>query len=761
MEKKHQMNQPEEYFRSLIENAPDMIVTLDANATIQYVSPSTERVLGYSPDMLLGKNVFDIVHPDDVTHAINTFSEGAPIPGYSTSLELRVMHNDGSWHFVELLGKNLLHEPSVESVVINYRDITERKFAEDEIRVKHEEIEVHAHQLEAANDELRHTQQQLLNAYEQLRAVRKIDQLIVREQNPGKLIQTACNIISETRRYECSWIVLLDDAGAFGSIAYAGFGQDFLTLQDRIRTGAWPACAQRALQEETPIALTIVASNCGDCPLTEKCSQRSAFAIRLQHSEDIYGIACFSGPANDTPNDEERDLVEEVAGDIAFALYNIKLEEDRHNTEEEIRAQHEDILVHAYQLEAANDELKHTQNQLIEANQKLRTSEEKYRALFESANDEIIYVNKSGTVIDANKKVTDIFGYTPQEVIGKNFADLNLINPIQMPAMEKAFNNTLQGTGGWGLTELEAKHKDGSAVYIEANISPLQKEGKPDGIMAVIRDVTERKQMQEKVTEYSDQLEQKLEELQKAYEKLKELDKLKDNSLSTVSHELRTPLTSIKSFAEILLAYDNDRETEKEFLTIINDESDRLTRLINDFLDISKIESGHIQWEYVRLEIPQIIEIAVNATQALATKMKLNIKVSLQPNLPHIFGDGDKLVQVMTNLISNAINFTAEGGIIRIFAEPLRSEDSLEKPDFIKIDVVDAGTGIAPEDQEYIFEKFSQVGDTLKDKPPGTGLGLAICKEIVEHHGGNIWVESKVDEGSKFSFTLPVTEMAD
>lgn len=761
MEKKDQMNQLEEYFRSLIENAPDMIVTLDANATIQYVSPSTERVLGYSPDMLLGKNVFDIVHPDDVTRATNTFSEGIQTPDYTTTMELRVKHSDGSWHDVELVGKNLLHDSSVESVVINYRDITEKKLTEDEIRVKHEDIEVHAHQLEAANDELRHTQQQLLNAYEQLHAVRKIDQLIVREKNPEKLIQTACNIISETRRYECSWIVLLDDARAFGSVAHAGFGQDFLTLQDRIRTGAWPACTQRALQEKTPIAIAIAASDCGDCPLTEKCSQRSAFSIRLQHSEQIFGIACFSGPDNSTPDEEERALVEEVAGGIAFALYNIKLEEARHNTEEEIRAQHEDILVHTYQLEAANDELKHTQNQLIEANQKLRESEEKYRALFESANDEIIYVNKSGTIIDANKKVTDIFGYTPQEVIGKNFVDLDFINPNQMPAMEKAFSNTLQGTGGWGLTELESKHKDGSTVYIEASISPLHKEGKPDGIMAVVRDVTERKQMQEKVTEYSDQLEQRLEELQKAYEKLQELDKLKDNFLSTVSHELRTPLTSIKSFAEILLTYDNERETEKEFLTIINDESDRLTRLINDFLDISKIESGHIQWENVELEIPQIIETSVNATQALATKMNLQIDVSLQPNLPHVFGDGDKLVQVMTNLISNAINFTAEGGIIRIFAEPLRSEDSLEKPDFVKIDVADTGEGIAPEDQEYIFEKFSQVGDTLKDKPPGTGLGLAICKEIVEHHGGSIWVESEVGKGSTFSFTLPSAEMAD
>ncbi|MFC2027424.1 PAS domain S-box protein, partial [Chloroflexota bacterium] len=705
--------------------------------------------------------VFEIIHPDDITHAINKLAEGVQIPGYSTSLELRVQHSDGSWRHVELVGKNLLHEPSIESVVINYRDITERKHSEDEIRVKHEEIEVHAHQLEAANDELIHTQQQLLNAYEQLQAVRKIDRLIVREQNPVTLIQAACNIISETRRYKASWIVLLDDAGAFGSIAHSGFGDEFLTLQDRIRTGAWPTCAQHALREKFPIPITMGTSDCGDCPLIDECGQKSALTIRLQHGEEIYGIACFSGPANHTQDEEERSLVDEVAGDIAFALYNIRLEVERHNTEEEIRAQHEDILVHTYQLEAANDELQHTQNQLIEANQKLRENEEKYRALFESANDEIIYLDKSGTILDANRKVTDIFGYAPEEVIGKNFVDLDLLSSQHMSAMTKAFEKTIAGSSGSGLTELQAKHKNGNTKYIEANISPIHKEGRPEGIMAVVRDVTERKQMEERVTEYSDELELRLEELQKAYQKLQELDKMKDKFLSTVSHELRTPLTSIKSFAEILLTYDNDRETEKEFLTIINDESDRLTRLINDFLDISKIESGHIQWENVRIEIPKTIETAVNATQALATKMKLKIEVGLQPSLPDVFGDGDKLVQVMTNLISNAINFTDEGGIIRIFAEPLQTEDSLEKPDFVKINVVDTGTGIAPDDQEYIFEKFSQVGDTLKDKPPGTGLGLAISKEIVEHHGGSIWVESEVGKGSTFTFTLPSAEMAD
>jgi len=247
--------------------------------------------------------------------------------------------------------------------------------------------------------------------------------------------------------------------------------------------------------------------------------------------------------------------------------------------------------------------------------------------------------------------------------------------------------------------------------------------------------------------------------LQEANRKLQELDKMKDTFLSTVSHELRTPLTSIKSFTEILLSYEEeDKETQREFLNIINEESDRLTKLIDDFLDISKIESGQMQWKNTEPVITEIIKSATNATSALSTQKNLRVNVELEPNLPPVWGDKDRLVQVVTNLLSNAIKFTPEGGEIRVAAEVLKGSEAGSVSDVMRVSVSDTGIGVAPEEQERIFEKFRQAGNTLTDKPKGTGLGLAICKEIVEHYGGKIWVESELGKGSTFYFTLPIVE---
>ena len=264
--------------------------------------------------------------------------------------------------------------------------------------------------------------------------------------------------------------------------------------------------------------------------------------------------------------------------------------------------------------------------------------------------------------------------------------------------------------------------------------------------VAITKDITERKRMEQ-------QLKQKVEELQ-------ELDQMKDSFLSTVSHELRTPLTSIKGFAEILLDYEEDRETQTEFLTIINNESERLGELVNNLLDLSKIQGGQMQWEDIELEIPTVIQTAINTTQPLATQKNLSVDVDLDTDLPPVWSDKDRLVQVVTNLLNNAVKFTPEGGEIRVRAQVIKDSEAKGASDMVMVSVSDTGNGIAPEDYEKVFDKFSQGGDTLTDKPKGTGLGLPICKEIVEHYEGRIWVESELGKGSTFFFTLPILEKA-
>ncbi len=246
--------------------------------------------------------------------------------------------------------------------------------------------------------------------------------------------------------------------------------------------------------------------------------------------------------------------------------------------------------------------------------------------------------------------------------------------------------------------------------------------------------------------------------LEDAYRRLEEVDRTKDALLSSVSHELRTPLTSIRSFSEILLQYPHeDRETQKEFFEIILQESEGLTRLVNDLLDLAKIESGAICWKTDSVRIADLLHLAVRTFSILAQEKQLTIHASIQDDLPDLHLDKDRIYQVICNLLTNAIKFTPSRGSIYLSAERIQGRRFGDKNQpLVCIHVKDTGMGIPKQDLSRVFDKFHQGGDTITEKPDGTGLGLAICKEIVQHYQGSIWVESEPGEGSCFSFTLPV-----
>lgn len=253
------------------------------------------------------------------------------------------------------------------------------------------------------------------------------------------------------------------------------------------------------------------------------------------------------------------------------------------------------------------------------------------------------------------------------------------------------------------------------------------------------------------------------EEAERARAAAEEADAAKSAFLSTVSHELRTPLTSVLGFAKIIKKRLDDRifplvptddrkvaqtiQQVEENLKVVVSEGERLTKLIDDVLDLAKIEAGKLEWHMEEVAIADVIERATAATASLFEQKGLPLLKDVQAGLPALQGDRDRLIQVVINLISNAVKFTAEGSV---------TCRATRRHGEVVVSVIDTGLGIAPADQPKVFERFKQVGDTLTDKPKGTGLGLPICREIVEHHGGRIWVESEPGRGSTFSFTLPL-----
>ncbi|CAL95029.1 sensor histidine kinase [Azoarcus olearius] len=270
-----------------------------------------------------------------------------------------------------------------------------------------------------------------------------------------------------------------------------------------------------------------------------------------------------------------------------------------------------------------------------------------------------------------------------------------------------------------------------------------------DEVMNILDEASQVRAYSHQLEEKSHALEVATEELRAANEQLKEFDRLKDDFMSSVTHELRTPLTSIRALSEML--YEDPRiglEDRTRFLGIIVSEAERLTRLVNQVLDLAKIESGHAEWHNSDVDMRELALHAADTTAQLFRERGAALVLDLPERVPLLRADRDRLLQVLLNLLSNAAKFVPPaGGEVRLVLRPENSG--------LRADVIDNGPGIPPEQQQVIFEKFRQGGDA-RARPPGTGLGLPISRQIIEHFGGRLWVESGPGEGSRFSFVLPL-----
>jgi two-component system sensor histidine kinase GlrK len=231
--------------------------------------------------------------------------------------------------------------------------------------------------------------------------------------------------------------------------------------------------------------------------------------------------------------------------------------------------------------------------------------------------------------------------------------------------------------------------------------------------------------------------------------KLKALDKMKSDFFSTVSHELRMPLISMREGANLLSEDLGGAMTEKQerLLAILSEESDRLIGLVNSLLDLSKMEAGMMTYDFQPARLEPLVVQSINEISPLAEAKRVKIETKTEGTLPRIKMDTERILQVLRNLIGNAVKFTPDGGQVRILARPVHQG--------VEVSVTDTGPGIAPGSLTIIFNKFEQVSPVGSSRAKGTGLGLAIVKHIIKSHGGEVWVESKLGEGSRFIFVLP------
>lgn len=339
-------------------------------------------------------------------------------------------------------------------------------------------------------------------------------------------------------------------------------------------------------------------------------------------------------------------------------------------------------------------------------------------AMLLSINDGVIAVNNEAKIILVNSAAERILNLPPFPYINQR----HVKEVIRIPSLANLFLKSLH-SGMEMAEEIRLDTPDKKILEVETSFIEVEP-GDNLGIIAIIRDVTT----------------------------LRELEQAKSDFVSTVSHELRTPLTSIKAYTATLRRRDVnfDEETRQQFLQVIEEETDRLTRLISDLLDMSRIESGRMELKKREFDMVKLAEIVVDKLRSQSSKHSIILTTGSESAT--VNADPDKIEQVLVNLLDNAIKYSPEGGEIRVDIEVQRH--------LVKCNVTDPGVGIPAEHLPHIFDKFHRVDNRATREVYGTGLGLYVSKSIVEAHGGSIWVESELGAGSTFRFTLPLAQAA-
>ena len=391
----------------------------------------------------------------------------------------------------------------------------------------------------------------------------------------------------------------------------------------------------------------------------------------------------------------------------------------------------------------------------------LKESEEKFRTFMETASDLMHMADKDGNITYVNESMTRTLGYSKEEMIGKHITQF-----LSKEVFEKDFKPKWEELITKGEIALESTvTKDGKEIYGEQKVVAIyDSDGKYAGSRAIFRDLTERMRMERELQEKNEQLDAQNEELQSQTEELmtqqqeiiektgevERANRLKSEFLANMSHELRTPLNVIIGFSELMVdkVPGKINEEQRQCLSDILDSSHRLLNLVNEVLDLSKVESGKMEFKLENVALTEVIESLTRTMLPVLAPRKQSLDIEIEEGLPAVHVDEGRLEQVLLNLATNSSKFTPDGGKLKV--------EAVREDNWCQVSVIDNGIGIKEEDQERIFEPFCWLDNPLTKEKSGTGLGLALVETIVEKYGGRIWVESEYGKGSRFTFTLPL-----
>jgi PAS domain S-box-containing protein len=630
------LKRSEEHFRLLIENSSDIATVVDETATILYTSPSVEHVLGYRPQDVLGTDAFDIVHPDDLPATREALAHLIAHPGEEMAVEYRLRSGDGSWRVMEGVARTLLRDSAAAGVVINSRDITERKHAEEELRLRKTLLEA---QGEAS-----------------------VDGILVIAQDGS--------ILSYNRRFVEMWR-LPPEVLAVGS--------DEAALQ---------AVLDQLVDAEGFLARVRELYAHPDEPSQDEIELKDGRILDRR-----------SGPVNSED------------GRYYGRIWFFRDITDRKEAEE-----------------------------------RLRRREEHFRSLIENGGDIIGIIDPDGIMRYDSPSVERVLGYAPAALMGRSVFDF--LHPDDVPRTREMLRGVLDQPGVGVPVEFHFRHADGTYRLLEAVGKPLVTDGNLEGVVVNARDVTQRK-LQEQ------QLQRAIGEAEQAREVADRANRAKSEFLSRMSHELRTPMNSILGFAQLMGKKELPPDQRKAVEHILK-AGRHLLNLINEVLDIARIESNRQQFSIEPVRVRAVLQETLNMIRPLAAQHAVRVDSTIViDGDPHVSADRQRLMQVTLNLLSNAVKYNRPGGLVRVscsrFPMPAGNRSRL------RIHVHDTGYGIPPEKVDRLFTPFERLG-AEQSEVEGTGLGLALSRRLVEAMGGALSFETRAGEGSTFTIELAEVE---
>ncbi|VVB92676.1 Methanogenesis regulatory histidine kinase FilI [uncultured archaeon] len=552
--------------------------------------------------------------------------------------------------------------------------------------------------------ERRRAEEELRKVNRAYRTLSQCNQTLIRAVNEPELLHEICKRIVEAGGYSLAWIGFAEGDGekTVRPVAQAGYEEGY--LETLSMTWADNELGRDYIGVAIRTGKTGIAKNIQTDPNYAswradaiKRGYASAIVLPLVANGKPFGALNIYAKEQDAFDLEEIKLLTELAGDITYGIMSLRTRAERKSAEDRLRFQ----------------------GQIIET-----MSEGVY--LIRAADGVIVY---------ANPKFEKMFGYEKDELIGKHVSLVNAPTEKRPDETAKEIIKALDETGEWSGEVLNIK-KDGTKFWCRANVSTFEHPEYGKVWISVHTDITERK---------------KAEELRLENLRLEAADKAKSEFLANMSHELRTPLNASIGFSELLKQGMAGELSEKQehFVDNILTSNQFLLTLINDILDLSKIEAGKIELAPESMSVPVTIKETLSLIKEKAMKHKVLLKTEFDPELEFIAADKQRFKQILFNLLDNAVKFSQEeGGTVTVTAK--------KDGDMAKISVSDTGIGIKEENIGRLFRKFEQLESGISKKYGGTGLGLAITKQLVELHGGKIRVESRYGEGSTFTFLLPL-----